>query len=194
MTVLTRIFWRWLPLAFLATALSALVYFAVQQVGRQLANDPQIQMARDAAAALAAGRPVETVVPAAQVDLGQSVAPFLMVLDGSGKVVGSSGRLRGEGRVVPAGVLDHVRQSGEERVTWQPEPGVRMATVVVRRVDAGGGFVVAGRSLGETEDRILGIQTMVALAWIVTLAGLLVIVGAGEYLVRGLVTARSSGR
>lgn len=180
MTLLIRTFWRWLPLAFLTTALALLVYLAVQQVGRHLANDPQIQMARDAATSLAGGRPLESVLPGVPIELGQSLAPFLMVLDDKGTVVASSGRLRGQTRAVPAGVLEHARQSGEERVTWQPEPGVRMATVVVRRLDAGGGFIVAGRSLAETEDRILQIQTIVGLVWMVTVAGLFALVALGE--------------
>jgi hypothetical protein len=29
------------------------------------------------------------------------------------------------------GALDYARQNGQNRVTWQPEAGVRMATVVV---------------------------------------------------------------
>jgi hypothetical protein len=183
MAVLTRTLWRWFPLAIMTTALCTLVYLAVQQQGRQLANDPQIQLARDAAIALAAGQPVESVLPAAPVDIAQSLAPFVMVLDDAGTVLASSGRLHGALRAVPAGVLEHVRQSGEERVTWQPEPGVRMATVVVRRVGPGGGFVVAGRSLAETEDRIQKIQTIVGLAWIVTIAALLVLVAAGESII-----------
>src|ERR1051326_7668674 len=135
MPVLTRIFFRWPPLASLATALSALVYLALQQQGRQMADEPQVQLARDAAAALAAGRPIESVVPVQQVDLGRSLAPFVMVLDDGGTVRATSGRMDGHVRVVPEGVLEHVRTSGEERVTWQPEPGIRMATVVVRRGD-----------------------------------------------------------
>lgn len=181
MTPITRAFLRWLPLAFLGTTMSALVYLAVQQEGRHLANDPQIQMARDAAAALAAGRPVESVLPAVPIDLERSLAPFVMVLDDKGTVVAASARLAGQTRVMPSGVFDHVRQVGEERVTWQPEPGVRMATVVVRRTDAGGGFVVAGRSLNETEERAYQLQTIVGLAWLVTLVGLFALVAAGEY-------------
>lgn len=180
MPLVTRILLRALPFAFLATALSALVYLAVQQAGRHLANDPQIQMARDAAAALAAGQPIPAVVPAQLVDFGQSLAPFVAVLDDAGTAVASSGRLRGQPPVLPAGVLEHVRQSGEEQVTWQPEPGVRIATVVVRRAGAPPGFVVAGRSLAETESRIEQIQTIVLLGWIATIVGLLVLVGIGE--------------
>jgi len=183
----TPILFRWLPPAFLTTALSALVYLAAQQVGRQLANDPQIQLARDAAIALATGRPVESVVPTPDVNYGRSLAPFLMVLDDAGTVVASSGRLNGRMPEFPAGVLDHARQTGEERVTWQPEPGVRLATVVVRRPDAAGGFVIAGRSLSETEARYSQFQNITIVVWVVTLAGLFALVAAGEFVI-----ARSS--
>jgi hypothetical protein len=44
----------WLPLAAAVTMLSGLVYIAVQQNMRIGANDPQIQLAEDAARALAA--------------------------------------------------------------------------------------------------------------------------------------------
>ena len=183
MPPLTRALLRWLPLAVLTTALSALSYLVIQQMGRQLADEPQVQMARDAAAALATGRSADGIMPAGTVDLGQSLAPFVMVLDDKGAALAASGRLGARMPAVPAGVLDHVRRTGEERVTWQPEPGVRLATVVVRRTDPGGGFVASGRSLRETEERIARIQTIVLLAWLVTLAGSLLFVAAGEYFI-----------
>jgi hypothetical protein len=48
------------------------VYLVAQQMGRQMADEPQVQLARDAAAALAGGRPAESVVPPVQVDFAQS--------------------------------------------------------------------------------------------------------------------------
>jgi hypothetical protein len=56
---------HWLPLAAVTTLLCGLVYLAVQQSLRQGANDPQIQMAEDAAAALVAGSTPESVLPVA---------------------------------------------------------------------------------------------------------------------------------
>jgi hypothetical protein len=51
-------------------------------------------------------------------------------------------------------------------VTWQPEPGVREATVAVgwRR-----GFVVAGRSLQLTEQHIDQVGLIVGMGWLATL-------------------------
>ena len=55
MSKLKNILRYWLPLAAVTTLLCGLIYLAVQQSLRWGANDPQIQMAEDAAAALAAG-------------------------------------------------------------------------------------------------------------------------------------------
>ena len=71
MTLTGRVLARWVQLAALATATSLLVYLAVQQVGRQTANDPQLQVARDAAAALAGGQPAASIAAGPQVDIGR---------------------------------------------------------------------------------------------------------------------------
>src|SRR3954464_14247389 len=131
MTLTSRIITRWLQLAALATAMCMLVYLAVQQTGRQIANDPQIQIARDAASALAAGQPLPSIVPQNQIDLSQSLSPWVTVTDESGNIIASSARLHGQPRTVPKGILDNARANGEWRITWQPESGVRMATIAV---------------------------------------------------------------
>jgi hypothetical protein len=173
-----RILLRWLQLAGAASGCCLLVWVGVQQVWRVDANDPQVQMARDAAARLASGQaPVDTIVPTATVDAASSLAPFLMVLDAQGSIVASSGRVHGALKSVPSGVLDHVRHSGEEEVSWQPEPGVRVATAVVSYP---GGFVLAGRSLVESERRTARMGDLVAIAWLGMLAGLAVLVAATE--------------
>jgi hypothetical protein len=182
MTKLHRVLFAWLTLGALASAICLLVYFVEQQTWRASANDPQIQLARDAAAALAAGRDADTVVPHEAVDMERSLAPFLIVFDANGQVLAASGTLRGHVPGVPKGVLDYVRDRGEERVTWQPIGGVRIASVVVSYAGARSGFVLAGRSLEETESRISQFGTLIALAWGATLVGLLVVVAAGTWM------------
>jgi hypothetical protein len=170
MQTIFRIFKIWLPLAIATAGLSGLAYLTVQQALRIGANDPQIQMAEDAASALNGGASVDSIVPNTRVELSTSLAPFIIVFDDSGKVVASMATLHGSVPVYPAGVLDYTRQHGEDRVTWQPENGVRMATVVVRYDK---GFIVAGRSLREVEIRIGNIQNICGLAvlaiWVATL-------------------------
>jgi len=188
MTLTGRILARWVQLAALATATSLLVYLAVLQVGRQIANDPQLQIARDASVATAGGQPADAIVAGPQVDIGQSLAPWITMVDEKGAITSSSARLHGNLRTVPPGVFDLARQTGEVRVTWQPESGVRMATVVVH--NRNGGFVVAGRSLEESEARTAAYGKMILLGWFATLIGLLVIVTATEAMLpRRLVAA-----
>jgi hypothetical protein len=183
MTLSLRILARWIQLSALATALSLMVYITAQQVGRETANDPQIQIARDARDGLAAGQPVESVVPAGEVSLERSLASWVTILDDSGAVIASSGRLHGQLHAVPIGVLDNIRSGGEGRVTWQPEPGVRMATVAERVPGPHPRFVLVGRSLDETENRISHLGWLLLLGWAGTIVGLLVVVAASEALI-----------
>ncbi|HET7225238.1 MAG TPA: hypothetical protein VFK69_05925, partial [Candidatus Eisenbacteria bacterium] len=60
---------RALPVLVALTALCGLTYVSVQQSHRQTANDPQLQLAGDAARALAAGAAPQAVVPAGRVNL-----------------------------------------------------------------------------------------------------------------------------
>jgi hypothetical protein len=87
---LKNIFKTWLPFAATITAFCALTYAAVQQSFRQNANDPQIQMAEDAVDAIGGGKGVETVMPADNVSVARSLAPFLIVYDRDGRVTASS--------------------------------------------------------------------------------------------------------
>jgi hypothetical protein len=172
----------WLPAAVILTGICGLVYMAEQQSLRQGANDPQIQLAEDAAAALSDGKSTITaVVPASIVDVGRSLAPFIMAFDPSEAVSASSGLLHGQNPVLPAGVLDYVKKNGEDRITWQPEPGVRIAAVV-ERVESTGGFVLAGRSLREVEKRENQTVQITAVFWLVTLAASLLVAAVAESL------------
>jgi uncharacterized membrane protein len=84
----------------------------------------------------------------------------------------------------PAGVLDFTRNNQEDVITWQPEPGVRMAMVYEKVSAAGIGFVAVGRSLKEVEIREANLVRMVAIAWIACLAVLLVHLLVQMYLLR----------
>lgn len=140
-----------------------------QQVLRMSANDPQIQLAEDATQRLNAGEDPAHVVPDRKVDMAASLAPFVTVYDDSGKPVASSANLDGVIRTPPLGVFDYVRTHGEERVTWQPRAGVRIASVVVR---AANGFVVAGRNMREIEIRENNVLKLALLGWLAASAAL----------------------
>jgi hypothetical protein len=171
---LLDVFLRWIPVAVLVTCLSGLVYLVAQQSIRLGANGIPVQLAGDAAQALTQGTPAQAVVSATPIDLAVSDSPFVAVYSDAGQPVASSARLNGQPPAVPRGVFDYVRQHGEDRITWQPQPGVRSAVAVVRYDGPQPGFVVAGRSLREAERLIDLLTQLVGLAWAVTLVVTLV--------------------
>jgi hypothetical protein len=156
----------WLLIAVVVTGLTGLIYAAVQQDIRHAADDPQIQMAEDSAAKLGEGQQIQNVVPSEKVDVARSLAPYIIIFDTNGKPIASSAQLDGQTPTIPPGVFDYVRQNGEDRITWQPQPGVRSAIVVTQFKGANQGFVLAGRSLREVEKREDGIMQILLLGWI----------------------------
>jgi hypothetical protein len=147
-TAVRRAALLYLPLAVLAAGMAGTVYLVAQQGLRSAADSPQLQLAEDAARALETGTPPSVVTGPATVDARVSLAPFVVVFDGDGKPLASSGLLDGAPPAPPKGVLDHATMGQPNRVTWQPADGVRIATVTVRW---SGGTVMAGRSLREVE-------------------------------------------
>ncbi len=168
----------WLPFAVVITAFSMLVYASVQQVYRQAANDPQIQMANDAADALNSGSSIESVVPQVKVFFAKSLAPFYVIYDSNGKPIAGSGILNGTLPEIPKGVLDAAKQDGENRRTWQPTDAVRIAAVVVPYND---GFVLAGRNLREVEVREAQVQMFATVTWLLALIATFIVIAFGEY-------------
>src|SRR5262249_6013975 len=108
---------KWFLLLFISIFLiSGLIYIALQQDIRQSANDPQIQMAEDAARLLSKGQQIK--LSDTKIDISESLAPFRMIFDANGKVVSSEAILDGRNPNLPSGVFDLVRQKGENRLTW----------------------------------------------------------------------------
>jgi hypothetical protein len=160
----------WLLVAIILTGLCGLSYAAMQQVLRQSANDPQIQLAEDAASKLAGGQPLQIVVPNEKVDIASSLAPYLIVFDANGNPIAASGQLDGQAPSIPNGIFNYVKQNGEDRLTWQPRPGVRSAIVVTQfKGTTTSGFVLAGRSLREVEIRESNIEQVLGLGCIALL-------------------------
>lgn len=155
----------WLAAVVLVTILFGAMYTLVQQTLRLGANDPQIQMAEDAAAQLNGGaRPAPLI--GGRVDIGKSLAPFILIYDKSGNVAAGSGYLNGAIPALPRGVLTHAKGSSYNAVTWQPKDNVRIASVTVA---ADNYYVLSGRSLRETESRANGLAKLVGASWFVSL-------------------------
>lgn len=156
--------------------LCGLIYVTAQQVLRQSANDPQIQMAQDAAAALAEGKEEPSLQATggtlAQIDLEHSLAPFMITFDNNLKPITSTAELNGKTPVPPAGVFEFARAHGENRFSWQPRRGVRAATVLVHYSGQKSGFVLAGRSLREVETRVPAIGSLILAGWLASMVAL----------------------
>jgi hypothetical protein len=153
----------------LSITLTGLVYVAVQHALRQSANDPQIQMAEDAAAALDAGQTHESLTSGPPVNMKTSLAPYLIILDSNKHMIATTGKLDGKVVLPPAGSFDaaaastgKVGPAKENRITWEPADDVRQAAVIVAHKN---GYVVAARSLREVEMRESQLSVMVAAAF-----------------------------
>ena len=171
----------WLPFAVVTTALCALAYGLVQQSLRMSLNDPQIQMAEDAASALNNATTVDVVTAGSKVEMSTSLAPFIVVYDANGNPVSGSGLLNGQLPDYPKGALDAAKQSGDNRVTWQPNSSVRIASVAV---PYNNGFVVAGRNMREVESRETNAGNIAFAAWLVTVIATFIMVAFGEVVLK----------
>lgn len=149
----------------IVTIVILLVYVAVQQNYRMTANDPQVQIARDAAERLEHNRPVTFFTPDT-VNLSKSMAVFTAYYDAHQKPVASTGYLDGAIPKLPEGVLDYAKKHAEDRITWQPRKNVRLAAIVKYVSSPSVSYVVAGRSLQEVEVREGNLFKMAIIAWI----------------------------
>jgi hypothetical protein len=129
-------------------------YVVMQQTVRRGANQPQLEMAATAVERLGArGLGMRGVCEASCIDIANSLQPFVIVFDESGRVLTSDATLGGRVPVPPRGVLEAAKRDGRNVLTWQPRRSVRLAIVVQRFADQrGSGYVLAGRSLAMAEQ------------------------------------------
>lgn len=148
-----RTFYLWISAASLLVIVFGTIYAAVQQMQRNDADYPQVQLAYDAADSLERGAPPMALSDGAvgSVAMESSLDPFVVVYDANGKPVGGNGYLYGNLPRIPMGVLTAACGHDYHRVTWQPASGVRIAAVAVA---ADKYYVVSGRSLQLVERNI----------------------------------------
>lgn len=169
----------WFLTCFLITLFCGLAYASAQQVLRQEANDPQIQIAEDTASVLNTGKNPVDIIPKDSVHVNSSLSPFVMVFDNNGKLLASNADIKNAASTPPQEVFDadYITKDlvtlkkqlagesspGEKIFTWQPAPGLRLASVLVKYND---GFVLSGRSLRLTEGRTQQMFGMAFLVWV----------------------------
>lgn len=164
----------WFTLGLLLTVTLGTTFGVAQQVVRQSANDPQIQLAEDWADQLTSDNDATHLSMGNFIDPNRSLATFGIVYDQAGNIASSSVTAP-TNFLQPDGVFGSVDQAPNKEVhfTWQPATGTRFAAVI-KRVDAGGKtfYVLAARNLREVENRIDKIMWLTVGAWF---AGLVLI-------------------
>jgi len=151
------------PLTLLAviTIIFGTIYSVGQQIMRLGADDPQIQMAEDAAARISKGDTPADVITE-KIDPKISLSPFIVVYDLKGQLAASATYAGTELLPnIPYGVLESTTDS-YKTVTWEPIPNVRLAAVAVKTHDY---YVVSARSLRATESRYGTLMQVIALGW-----------------------------
>ncbi len=158
----------WLIAASAVTVVFGTMYGLAQWQLRSGADLPAVERAEETVLRLNAGStPAEVAFDA--VDIASSIQPFVIIYDESGKVVEGSGKLDGNIPTVPYGVLQHATNLRDNRVTWQPKPGVRIASVTMR---ADQYYVLAGTNLREVEKEIARVFRIALAGWLVAVFGL----------------------
>ena len=143
---------------------SLMIYGTMQQMLRQGINSVPVQLATDAVNKLESGVSAKSVSLPANIEIFKSLSPFVMIFDQNKKVLVSSATLDGAIPVIPQGIFDYVAKSGQDRVTWQPMPGIREALVIDKY---SAGYVVAGTSLKESEAVTDKVGRDIFIGWII---------------------------
>jgi hypothetical protein len=151
----------WLTAAVVVSIIFGSIYLTFQQLGRRSANDAPAATAAAQVELLGA----ETVPPP-RLELTPESGIFVIIYGPDDQPVSGTATLHGSLPVLPAGVLQTARTAGSDAVTWQPEPGLRMA-VVAR--PAGGKVTVAGQSLAPYENRDQMVLVFLASGWLLSM-------------------------
>lgn len=185
--MIIRILKTWLPFAFVTTAICGIIYLAVQQNYRQSAYDPQISIAEDMKLSFDSATPTKILDTFPQnVNISTSLSPFVILYSGKGIAVHAlSGTVAFQAKAneteydLPNGVFDWVGNHGEDRITWQPQNGVRIAAVIVPLKN--GDFILVGRNMREIEKRIEILTLQVSAGWMTTMVVSLILIGVLEF-------------
>lgn len=176
----------WLAAAVVVTIIFASVYLTLQHTGREAVNN-----APAAAVALQLQQIGSDPAGGPRLELTKDSGTFVMLYGPDNKPIYSTVTLHGDVPNLPPGVLDTTRAGGTDAITWQPEPGLRMAVVTGF---AAGKVVVAGQSLTPFENADKFTQLVIAGGW---LTSMLVLAAAYTFIlvIRGRGKAdRTTGR
>lgn len=163
MKTLKNILIFWVIIIFLITFTCLLTYIVTQQLTRLGANDLPVKLATETSIKLEKGQSPGNSIPGETIDISKSLETFVMIFDKDKNLIATSAMMGNVEPVYPKGVLNYVDKMGEDRVTWQPQDGLRFATVAIK---TGDNYIVAGHSLQEPERLIGIIGNIVFFAWL----------------------------
>lgn len=164
----------WLPLAVGLTALAGTLCVVTQQIHRQLADDPQLQIAQEIGEILAQGQDPSVLDQQPKVDISKSLAPFIAVFDNDSKLISSTGQINEQAPNIPKSVIETAKSGGIHSVTWQPQEDVRTALVITKYEGENPGYAVVGKSMRENDKRAKALQIPVAIGWAASLLASLI--------------------
>jgi hypothetical protein len=159
----------WIAAAVLATLATGTVWLSYGLSLRSGGDREALQLATSKAEKLTSGsRPGSVTGPV--INIATARAAFVIVYDAEHHVLASSGRLSGRTPALPAEVLAWVATHGQDRITWEPEPGNREAAVVEPYGGPHPGFVLAAQSLRHVSAEQRTLTWMIACIWLTALA------------------------
>jgi hypothetical protein len=165
------LFRGWLAIVGVATLVLGASYTMVQQSTRLSADDLPLTTTQVAKQELQSGSDAKDVVPTLKTNLRNDTSVFMVITDSSQHVLASSAILDDKTPLPPSGVFNYTSVHGTDHFTWEPSPGVRMATRVTKySQNSDSGYLIAGQSLKPYEDRISTYTWLALAAWLAVLA------------------------
>jgi hypothetical protein len=157
----------WLAIVGSSTLVLAAAYVMAQQSTRLAADDLPLATAQTVQQELNKGLSPSDVIPTTKTDLSSDAATFVIVTDNSQHVLASSAQLNGKTPLPPEGVFKYTNANNTDHFTWQPAGNARLATRVLSWGNgSNGGYIIAGQSLKQSENRIDEYTALSAAAWI----------------------------
>ncbi len=167
----------WLAIVGTSTLVLGASYAMVQQSTRMAADDLPLATSQSVQRQLSAGAQPPDAVPNIKTDLQTDSTVFVTITDNSRRILATSAILKASNPLPPAGVFDYAQAHGSDQFTWQPAPGVRLATRVISYSASSGtsGFIITGQSLSQAEKRIGTYTLFAAVTWLAIIIWTLIV-------------------
>jgi sensor histidine kinase regulating citrate/malate metabolism len=159
----------WLAVVGSATLVLGAAYALTQQSTRLAVDDLPLATAQSVKHQLENSASASEVVPQTKTNLKEDSTVFVIVTDKSQQILASSAQINGKTPLPPKGVFDFTAVHSKDQITWAIG-GARLAiTVLNYDSPQNSGYIIAGQSLSQAEDRINTYGMIALVAWIVML-------------------------